>query len=60
MPIPENASGAETLHALLAVGHAAVVERVMHSGYAALAAAQDDEDRSARRAMRERAGRLGD
>lgn len=60
VPIPENASEAETLHALLAAGKAAVIERVMLTGYAALAAAEDDEDRSARRAMRERAARLGD
>jgi len=60
VPIPDNASEAETLHALLAAGQAAVVERVMLTGYAALAAAQDDEDRSARRAMRDRAARLGD
>lgn len=59
-PIPDNASEAETLHALLSVGHAVILERVMLAGYAALAAAQDDEDRSARRAMRDRAARLGD
>lgn len=59
-PIPDNASEAETLHALLSVGHAVIVERVMLTGYAALAATQDDEDRSARRAMRDRAARLGD
>lgn len=60
VPIPDNASEAETLHALLAAGQAAVIERVMLTGYAALAAAQDDEDRSARRAMRERAAHLED
>lgn len=59
-PISENASEAETLHALLSIGHAAIVERLMLSGYAALAAEQDDEDRAARRAMRDRAARLGD
>jgi hypothetical protein len=58
--LPENASEAETLHALLTAGRAAVTERVMLTGYAALAAAQDDEDRSARRAMRDRAARLED
>ncbi len=58
--LPEDASEAETLHALLVAGRLAVVERVMISGYAALAAAQDAEDRATRRAMRARAARLGD
>jgi len=60
VPIRENASEAETLHALLAVGQAAVVERVMLTGYVALATAQDGEDRSTRRVMRDRAARFGD
>lgn len=58
--LPDDASEAETLHALLTAGRVAVAERVMVSGYAALAAAEDEEDRAARRAMRARAAHLGD
>ncbi|MGC0313252.1 hypothetical protein [Kitasatospora acidiphila] len=58
--LPDDASEAETLHALLMAGRAAVTELVMIGGYAALAAAEDDEDRTARRAIRARAARLGD
>jgi hypothetical protein len=58
--LPDDASEAETLHALLTAGRAAITERVMLTGYAALAAAQDDEDAAARRAMRARAARLED
>ncbi|MFW6694680.1 hypothetical protein [Streptomyces sp. MAR4 CNX-425] len=55
--LDDDASEAETLHALLTAGRLAVTERVMLSGYAALAAAQD-EDAADRRAMRARAARL--
>jgi len=58
--LSDDASEAETLHALLAAGRAAVTERVMIGGYAALAAAEDDEDRTVRRAMRARAAQLRD
>lgn len=58
--LPDDASEAEALHALIAAGCAAITERAMLTGYAALAAAQDDEDRSVRRAMRTRAGQLED
>ncbi|MBT2488239.1 hypothetical protein J7E96_06820 [Streptomyces sp. ISL-96] len=56
--LADDASEAETLHALLTAGRIAVTERVMLTGYAALAAAQDDEDAAARRAMRARSARL--
>jgi hypothetical protein len=55
-----NVSEAEALHALLVAGRAAVTEQVMLSGYAALAEAEDDEDRAARRAMRARSAGLKD
>ncbi len=58
--LADDASEAETLHALLTAGRMAVTERVMVSGYAALAAAEDDEDRETRRAMRARAAGLED
>ena len=66
--LPDDASEAETLHALLMAGRAAVpdllavVEHrgVMISGYAALAASRDDEDHATHRAMRARAAHLGD
>jgi hypothetical protein len=58
--LPDDASEAETLHALLMAGRAAVTERVMISGYAALAASRDDEDHATHRAMRARAAHLGD
>lgn len=49
-----NTSAAAALHALVEVGRKAVVEEVMLTGYAALAAAQDDEDRAYNRAARQR------
>lgn len=42
------------LHALIQLGIGAVRERAMEHGYAALAAAQDDEDRAYHAAMRRR------
>jgi len=47
-------SEATALQALVALGLAAVKDRVQERGYAALAAAQDDEDRAYRAAMRRR------
>ncbi|MEU8561664.1 hypothetical protein AB0C45_09260 [Streptomyces cyaneofuscatus] len=58
--LPDDASEAETLHALLTAGRIAVTEHAMLTGYAALAAAQDEEDTSTRRAMRARSARLED
>ncbi|MDJ0344347.1 hypothetical protein QMK19_29705 [Streptomyces sp. H10-C2] len=58
--LSDDASEAETRHALLTAGRVAVIERVMIGGYAALAAPENDEDRDSRRAMRARAARLGD
>lgn len=60
MPLSDEASEAETLHALLTVGFMAVTERAMLRGYAALAAAQDEDDAGDRRAMRSRVARLTD
>ena len=57
--LPGDASEAGTQHALSAVGLASVSEHVMISDYPALAAAEDDEDRAARRAMRTRSTQLG-
>lgn len=58
--LDSDASEAELLHALVLAGRAAVTEQVMLTGYAALAAAEDDDDRAVRRAMRARAAALGD
>ncbi|MFJ5121122.1 hypothetical protein [Kitasatospora sp. NPDC088548] len=60
MLLPDDASEAETPHALLLTGRAAVTEQVMIGGYAALAAAEDNEDRADRRAVRTRAAHRGD
>ncbi|MFF2618985.1 hypothetical protein [Kitasatospora sp. NPDC058046] len=49
-----NPSEAEVLQALLEAGRIAVEQKVMATGYAALAAARDDEDREHARAMRSR------
>ncbi|GAA3064466.1 hypothetical protein GCM10017562_32590 [Streptomyces roseofulvus] len=53
--VSDDTSDAEVLRALLNAGRVAVQERALENGYAALAAAQDDEDRAyaaARRARR--------
>jgi hypothetical protein len=47
-------SEAEVLQALIEAGRIAVEQKVMVGGYAALAAARDDEDRAYARAMRGR------
>lgn len=47
-------SEAEVLQALIEAGRIAVQQQVMATGYAALAAAQDDEDRAYAMAMRGR------
>ncbi|BAJ30645.1 MULTISPECIES: hypothetical protein [Kitasatospora] len=49
-----NPSEAEVLQALIEAGRIAVEEKVMTSGYTALAAARGDEDREHDRAMRNR------
>jgi hypothetical protein len=50
---PETSASA-ALHALVDVARKAVLEEVMVTGYAALAAAENDEDRAFRRAARRR------
>jgi hypothetical protein len=47
-------SEATALQALVALGLAAVKDRVQERGYAALASSQDDEDRAYQAAMRRR------
>jgi hypothetical protein len=47
-------SEAATLHGALALGLSVIQERIADHGYAALAAAQDDEDRAYHAAMRNR------
>lgn len=47
-------SEAATLHGALSLGLAVIQERIADHGYAALAAAQDDEDRAYHAAMRNR------
>ncbi|MFG1702780.1 hypothetical protein ACFLIM_06275 [Nonomuraea sp. M3C6] len=54
---PET-SAAAALHALVDVARKAVLEEVMVTGYAALAAAQDDEDRAFSRAARRRTAKV--
>ncbi|WP_127936839.1 hypothetical protein [Nonomuraea polychroma] len=49
-----DTSTAAALHTLVDVARKAVLEEVMVTGYAALAAAQDNEDRAFRRAARRR------
>lgn len=49
-----NPSEAEVLQALVEAGRIAVEQKVMVTGYAALAASRDDEDRAYERAMRSR------
>lgn len=55
--LPDDASEAEILHALLAVGRHTVDEQLLDEGYAALAAAETDEDRAVHHAMRARSAR---
>ncbi|MFJ3903198.1 hypothetical protein [Streptomyces sp. NPDC090025] len=53
--VDDTTSDAEVLRALLDAGRVAVEQKALENGYAALAAAQDDEDRAyaaARRARR--------
>lgn len=50
--LPEGASDAEILGALLAAGRAAVTDRIATAGYAAWAADMDDDDLAYRRARR--------
>jgi UPF0288 family protein (methanogenesis marker protein 3) len=47
-------SKAEAFQALIEAGRIAVQQQVMANGYAAAAAAQDDESKAYRRAMRQR------
>ena len=49
-----NPSEAEVLQALVEAGRAAVQQQVMATGYAALAAARDEDDREHELAMRSR------
>lgn len=49
-----NPSEAEVLQALVEAGRTAVQQQVMATGYAALAEAQDEEDRAHELAMRGR------
>jgi hypothetical protein len=58
--LSEHPSDAEALHALIAAGRAALHEQVMATGYAALAAAQTDEDRQIAAEVTRRAGLLAD
>ncbi|MFJ8110054.1 hypothetical protein [Streptomyces sp. NPDC096132] len=52
--LPSNASEGEVLQALVEAGRQAVEQQVMLTGYAALAAARNDEDKMHERAMRAR------
>lgn len=54
MELSANPSEAEVLQALVEAGRNAVRQQVMLTGYAALAAARDEEDRAHERAMRSR------
>jgi hypothetical protein len=58
-PLAPEASEAEVLRALLSVGRMEVAERLVATGYAALAASEDDEDRAVRAAIRARAAARG-
>src|SRR5690348_15212438 len=49
-----NPSEAEALQALVEAGRTAIQQQVMVSGYAALAASKNDEDREYEQAMRQR------
>ncbi|MGX2997647.1 hypothetical protein JNUCC64_25860 [Streptomyces sp. JNUCC 64] len=55
--VADDTSDSEILRALLNAGRVAVQEKVLENGYAALAAAQDDEDRAYAAAMRDRGAR---
>jgi hypothetical protein len=48
--LPSRPSEAEALHALVKLGRSVLAEHVLRSGYAALAAAENDEDRELRQA----------
>jgi hypothetical protein len=54
LSIGDNPSEALVLLALLRLGRQRVSEAVLERGYADLAAAEDDDDRAARRALRQR------
>jgi hypothetical protein len=54
MELPPNPSEGEVLQALVEAGRQAVEQQIMVTGYAALAAARDDEDEAYERAMRAR------
>ena len=58
--LPDKPSEAEALHALIAAGRWAVQQHVMATGYAALAAAQTDEDREITQEISRRARLLAD
>lgn len=57
MRVADDTSDAEVLRALLNAGRIAVQEKVLENGYAALAAAQGDEDRAYAAAVRDRGAR---
>lgn len=59
-PMNATVSEAQALSALLTAGAAQVREAVIHAGYAAYAAALDDEDRQHAAAIRTRRHRLTD
>ncbi|GHB04992.1 hypothetical protein ACIQRS_19555 [Streptomyces termitum] len=52
--VGDDTSDAEVLRALLNAGRVAIEEKALENGYAALAAAQDDEDRAYAAARRTR------
>jgi|RhiMetStandDraft_4_1073278.scaffolds.fasta_scaffold206967_2 hypothetical protein len=58
--LSDQPSEAEALHALIAAGRWALHQHVMATGYAALAAAQTDEDREITREISRRARLLGE
>lgn len=55
--VDDDTSEAEVLRALLNAGRLAVQEKVMENGYAALAAAHDEEDRAYEAGVRARGAR---
>ncbi|WP_265523492.1 hypothetical protein [Oerskovia flava] len=58
--LPQNVSESQVLADLVALGAARVREQAVHAGYAAYAAALDDEDRQFAAAQRTRRARLTD
>lgn len=52
--LPESASEAESLRAILKIGLSAIEEKVMTYGYAALAAARTEDDTATTAAIRRR------